>query len=99
MSQRTRVNHGAGSKKDQKKVQKKENLQQYYADDMVDEADKKATTNHQPRSNAIMEEEEEEVEIINLDDKQAKEKLNKENMDKISEILVTMIFKNVLLLP
>lgn len=96
MTDRTNTHRGEASKKNQKKGGKRQNLQQYYADDMIEE-DKKVPLNTQQR-HLMMDEEEEEVEVINLEDNQSKERLNKENMDKISDILVSMIYKNVILI-
>jgi len=69
-------------------------LKQYYADDMLDADEWEGATIIQ--RNAVLEEEhDEEDEQVNLDDEATKERLRKEHMDKISDIIVNMIFKNV----
>jgi len=72
-------------------------LEQYYADDMIEEESSGTEIRRQqPRNVGVIEEEDNEEEIqYNIEGEQNKEKLKKENMDKISDILVSMMFKNV----
>lgn len=99
MAFRTRHYTADSLKKDQKKRGIRQNLEQYYADDMVEEVDNTAPpiTSQQKRDIIPEEKEEEPEDNIDLDDAQAKEKLYKEHMDRISDILVNLIFKNVTL--
>ena len=75
-------------------------LQQYYADDMIEEESSGTEVRRpQARNVAVIEEEDEGEEVqYEIGGEQNKEKLKKENMDKISDILVSMMFKNVKIL-
>jgi len=73
-------------------------LEQYYRDDMIEEeGNVEVEARQRQRGANIIEEEEvdENADYYNMENDQGKDKLKKENMDKISDILVTMIFKNV----
>jgi len=80
--------------KDKKKGAKGRDLKQYMDEEEANLETQPAPVFQQPRNVLIEEEDEGENLEINLDDKQAKERLNHENMDKISDVVVTMIFKN-----
>jgi len=83
-------------KKASNKQKPQNDLQQYYADDMIEEESSGTEVRQRPARNvAVIEEEDNEEEVqYNIEGDQNKEKLKKENMDKISDILVSMIFKN-----
>ena len=86
------------TKKINKQQAKSVKLKQYYADnDLMDEEKPYNSNSNNIKLEATDDEEEQNAdEEINLEDDKSKEKLNKENMDKISDILVSMIFKNVI---
>lgn len=88
MSQKTK---GKG----QKKGAKAQDLKQYMADDFMEEEKPVQPVLNMPKNPIIEEEDDENLELVNLPDQEVKERLNKENMDKISDVVVTMIFKNV----
>jgi len=79
------------------KGRQQNDLEQYMRDDMIgEEGNAEVDTRQRQRATNIIEEEEvdENAEYYNVENDQGKDKLKKENMDKISDILVTMIGKN-----
>lgn len=79
-----------------KKAKPQNDLQQYYADDMIEEEGEKVETRQRRGGAALLEDEEDEDEAqqYTIENEQSRDKLKKENMDKLSDILVSMIFKN-----
>ena len=101
MVDRSNFQHNIPVKRKLKKVAKNKDIQQYYADNMIEEIKASPTSNiiEERSRNTLIEDNDEEdniEEIINLEDEGSRTRLNKENMDKISDILVNMIFKNVI---
>ena len=101
MVDRSNFQHNIPVKRKLKKVAKNKDIQQYYADNMIEEIKASLTSNiiEERSRNTLIEDNDEEdniEEIINLEDEGSRTRLNKENMDKISDILVNMIFKNVI---
>jgi len=80
--------------KNLKKLGQSKNLKQYYADDMAEDVDNRKL--NKTRNNVMKDHLDTDAE----DDKQNAEvdpeTLKKGNMDRISDFLVSMIFKNVL---
>jgi len=76
------------------KSQKNDKLKEFYADDMMDE-EAVQDNRQRPRNALIEEDEDDELENVNLEAELSKQKDKKINMDRISDILVNMIFKNV----
>jgi len=75
------------------KSQKNDKLKEFYADDMMDE-EAVQDNRQRPRNALIEEDEDDELENVNLEAELSKQKDKKINMDRISDILVNMIFKN-----
>ena len=101
MVDRSNFQHIIPIKRKLKKVAKNKNIQQYYADNMIEEIKASPTSNiiEEISRNTLIEDNDEEEnaeDIVNLEDEGSRAKLNIENMDKISDILVNMIFKNVI---
>ena len=79
-----------------KRAKQPNDLSQYYADDMIEDETDVPDPRQRSRGVAMDEEENgEEEQNYTIEGDQAKDKLKKENMDKISDILVSLIFKNV----
>ena len=102
MVDRSNMQNNASVKRKLKKGAKNKDIQQYYADNMIEEIKAESPTmnmiEERSRNTLIDDSDEEEniEEIVNLEDEGSRTRLKKENMDKISDILVNMIFKNVI---
>ena len=73
-------------------------VDQYLADDILEEKEQKGGRGRKRQQMVEEDDEEDEFDQINIDDARSKEDLKRQNMDKIADILVHMLLKNVSLL-